>query len=121
MRRCLEKHCPNSADRIPGRFVFASLASIALDAASVRRAFRPIIETAGLEPTVWTPRELRHSFVSLLSASGMRIEDLADLCGHSSTTVTEGVYRRQLRPVLLDGAVAMDRIFATDNTTPDEE
>ena len=27
------------------------------------------------------------------------------------TTVTEKVYRHQLRPVLLKGAVAMDRIF----------
>ena len=42
----------------------------------------------------------------------MRIEDIADLCGHAGTTVTETVYRHQLRPVLLDGAVAMDRIFA---------
>ncbi|MGC4797221.1 hypothetical protein ACLQ3H_24345 [Micromonospora saelicesensis] len=30
---------------------------------------------------------------------------------HSGTTVTESVYRHQLRPVLLGGAVAMDRIF----------
>ncbi len=27
----------------------------------------------------WTPRELRHSFVSILSASGTRIEDISDL------------------------------------------
>ena len=42
----------------------------------------------------------------------MKLEDIADLCGHAGTTVTEKVYRHQLRPVLLDGAVAMDRIFA---------
>jgi hypothetical protein len=40
------------------------------------------------------------------------LEDIAGLCGHSGTTVTEKVYRHQLRPVLLSGAVAMDRIFA---------
>jgi len=33
----------------------------------------------------WTPRELRHSFVSILSASGTRIEDISDLMGHSGT------------------------------------
>ncbi|MEV4660128.1 tyrosine-type recombinase/integrase [Micromonospora sp. NPDC049301] len=66
---------------------------------------------AGLDPRDWTPRELRHSFVSLLSDSGMSLEQIADLCGHSGTTVTESVYRHQLRPVLLGGAVAMDRIF----------
>lgn len=42
----------------------------------------------------------------------MSIEAIADLCGHTGTTVTEKVYRHQLRPVLLNGAVAMDRIFA---------
>ncbi|WP_319461368.1 tyrosine-type recombinase/integrase [Micromonospora sp. RTP1Z1] len=66
---------------------------------------------SGLDPCEWTPRELRHSFVSLLSDSGVSIEQIADLCGHSGTTVTESVYRHQLRPVLLSGAVAMDRIF----------
>ena len=59
----------------------------------------------------WTPRELRHSFVSLLSDNGVSLEDIADLCGHSGTTVTEKVYRHQLRPVLLGAAVAMDEIF----------
>jgi hypothetical protein len=43
----------------------------------------------------------------------VKIEDMADLCGHSGTTVTERVYRHQLRPVILHGAVAMDRIFGT--------
>jgi integrase len=64
-----------------------------------------------LDGIEWTPRELRHSFVSLLSDSGMPIEQIADLCGHAGTSVTESVYRHQLRPVLLTGAVAMDRIF----------
>ncbi|GGO22469.1 hypothetical protein GCM10011576_41850 [Micromonospora parathelypteridis] len=43
--------------------------------------------------------------------TGMSLEQIADLCGHSGTTVTESVYRHQLRPVLLGGAVAMDRTF----------
>jgi len=41
----------------------------------------------------------------------MRIEDIADLVGHAGTRVTEAVYRQQLRPMLLDGAVTMDEIF----------
>jgi hypothetical protein len=39
---------------------------------------------------------------------------VADLCGHSGTTVTKKVYRHQLRPVLLAGAVAMDQIFGRE-------
>lgn len=52
--------------------------------------------------------------MSLLSDGGMSIEDIADLCGHSGTAVTEAVYRHQLRPVLLNRAVAMDRILQVD-------
>ena len=48
--------------------------------------------------------ELRHSFVSLLSSSGMAIEDIAHLVGHADTRVTELVYRKELRPVLTRGA-----------------
>ncbi|MDG4818253.1 tyrosine-type recombinase/integrase [Micromonospora sp. WMMD956] len=100
----------------PRNLVFASSTGNALDAANVRRAFRRVAAKAGLTAADWTPRELRHSFVSVLSSSGVSLEDIADLCGHSGTTVTEKVYRHQLRPVLLSGAVAMDRIFAL---TPD--
>jgi integrase len=94
--------------------VFISKVGTPLDAHNVRRAFRQVAKAAGLDAEQWTPRELRHSFVSLLSDSGVRIEDIADLCGHAGTTVTESVYRHQLRPVLLNGAVAMDRIFSAD-------
>ena len=54
---------------------------------------------------------MRHSFVSLLSDAGMPLENIAWLVGHVGTTTTETVYRKQIRPVVLDGATAMDRIF----------
>jgi len=79
-------------------------------AGNVRRTFRRLCRKAGIGDD-WTPRELRHSFVSLLSDNGVPLEAIADLVGHSGTTVTERVYRHQLRPVLLGGAVAMDKIF----------
>jgi hypothetical protein len=49
--------------------------------------------------------------VSILSAHGPTLEQIADLVGHSGTRVTEQVYRKQLRPVPLDGATAMDKIL----------
>jgi len=94
--------------------VFTSRVGTELLAGNVRRTFRLAIAAAGLNPKEWTPRELRHSSVSLMSDSGVRIEDIAELCGHAGTRVTEDVYRHQLRPVILNGAVAMDRIFAPD-------
>jgi integrase len=95
------------------RLVFATSVGTELDAANVRRAFRRVIQQSGLNSKDWTPRELRHSFVSLLSDGGVSIEDIAELVGHAGTRVTEQVYRHRLRPVLLGGAVAMDRIFGT--------
>jgi integrase len=61
----------------------------------------------------WTPRELRHSFVSLMSSSGVPVEEIARLAGHSNSRTTEVIYRRELRPVLTAGADAMDKIFKT--------
>jgi integrase len=59
----------------------------------------------------WTPREVRHSFVSVLSVSGVPIEQISRLMGHNGTAVTELVYRHQIRPVVEHGAEAMERIF----------
>jgi integrase len=95
--------------------VFATRTGSPLDAANVRREFRAICKTAGIG-TSWTPRELRHSFVSLMSTSGVPVEEIARLAGHTSTRTTEVVYRRELRPVLTTGAEIMDTIFAAANT-----
>jgi site-specific recombinase XerD len=91
--------------------VFASEVGTEMSAANVRRAVRRVLRAAGLEAGEWTPRELRHSFVSLLSDGGVPTERISRLVGHTGTTVTEKVCRHQLRPVIDQGAKAMDRIF----------
>ena len=48
------------------------------------------------------------SFVSLLSSSGVTIGEIAHLVGHGSTSVTERVYRKELRPVITRGARAIN-------------
>lgn len=90
--------------------VFASEAGTQMDRHNVLRMFRRVVKAAGLEPGEWTPREMRHSFVSLLSDAKVPIEDIARLCGHSGTAVTERVYRHQIRPVMVEAATAMDDI-----------
>ena len=65
----------------------------------------------GLVPEDWTPRELRHSFVSLLSDAGVPVEMISQLVGHRGTSVTEIVYRHQIRPVIQTGATLMDELF----------
>nr|WP_318842135.1 tyrosine-type recombinase/integrase [Streptomyces marincola] len=91
---------------------FASDTGTVLDAANVRRAFRRALAKAdGIDPAEWTPRELRHSFVSLLSDHDVPVEEIARLVGHSSSETTEKVYRKQIRPVIQTGALTMNRIF----------
>lgn len=93
--------------------VFCTGRGTALDAANVRRGFRLITAKAGLGEN-WTPRELRHSFVSIQSDSGVPLETIADLVGHAGTAVTEKVYRHQLRPVITKGADTMNTVFGQD-------
>jgi integrase len=90
--------------------VFTTKIGTPLGAANVRRMFKNVCTAAGLGDN-WTPRELRTSFVSLMSHRGVSIEEIARLVGHSSTHITETVYRRELRPVITTGAEVMDQIF----------
>jgi site-specific recombinase XerD len=53
--------------------VFATRDGNELDAANVRREFRAAIKTAGIQGA-WSPRELRHTFVSLMSDTGVPVE-----------------------------------------------
>ncbi|WP_084740647.1 tyrosine-type recombinase/integrase [Cryptosporangium aurantiacum] len=88
------------ADWVENSLVFASKVGTPLDPSHVRRDFRNAIKDApGVTAAEWTPRELRHSFVSLLSDRG----GLTLVC------------RQQIRPVVQGGAVAMDRIFKQDD------
>lgn len=56
-------------------------------------------------------KELRTSFVSMMSYHGVPVEEIARLAGHASSRTTEVIYRRELRPVITTGAEVMDQIF----------
>jgi integrase len=90
--------------------VFTTCHGAALDAGNVRKMFRRICTEADIGDG-WTPRELRTTFVSLMSHQGVSIEEIARLVGHASTRTTEIVYRRELRPVITTGAEIMDLLF----------
>jgi len=94
-------------------YVFTTTLGDPLDVNNARRDFRVALKgIEGLNPDDWTPRELRHSFVSLLSDAGVPIEQISRLVGHAGTSVTELVYRHQIRPVVQEGAEVMDTLFA---------
>ena len=72
--------------------------------------FRALCKRAGIEG-LRAPRELRHTFVSVMSESGIAVDEIARLTWHSSSRTTQTIYRHELRPVITNGADAMDKIF----------
>lgn len=85
-------------DRLNECRVFGTKSGTAMTAENVRRDFRIAIKGAeDIDPAEWTPRELRHSFVSLLSAHDVPIEQISRLVGHTITIVTKTVCRRERR------------------------
>ncbi len=69
--------------------MFATEVGTEMDAANIRRGFRRIVKATGINPAESKPRELPHSFVSLLSRQ-------RGTYGGHRTRVTEAFYRRQL-------------------------
>jgi integrase len=121
-RRCVEalrqQHEQQERDRLMAGelwqehgLVFPSRVGTPLTANNVIRAFRIITKKAGLGED-WVPREMRHTFVSILSANDVPVESIALLVGHDRTATTESVYRHEIRPALTQGAEVMDKIFS---------
>ena len=92
--------------------VFSTTIGTMLDQHNVRRGFRQITRAAGLGDER-VPQELRRTFVSIMSAGGVPVEEIARLTGHRQTSTTELVYRREMRPVITTGAEIMDRVFSS--------
>jgi integrase len=76
----------------------------------VTRDFKKLCGRAGIGKG-WVPREQRHTFVSVLSDSGVDIEQIADAVGHVNSTVTKAVYRHQIADEITSAATVMDSIF----------
>jgi integrase len=95
--------------------VFATSVGTPLDSHNVRRDFRKVCRAGGIGDR-WVPKELRTSFVSMMSHRGVPVEEIARLAGHSSSRTTEVIYRRELRPVITTGAEVMDHIFGQVKT-----
>jgi integrase len=90
--------------------VFTTSAGTGYEPHNLRRDFRRVTAAAGLGAR-WVPKELRTSFVSMMSYQGVPVEEIARLAGHASSRTTEVIYRRELRPVITTGAEVMDQIF----------
>lgn len=91
--------------------VFTDERGRALTKEAVLWKFRKLLaKVPDIVPKEWAPRELRHTFVSIMNDNGVTVEQIAPLVGHSSTATTEAVYRKLLRPVIQTGAEVMDNV-----------
>jgi len=77
---------------------------------TVRNHFRALCKRAGLGED-WHPHEQRHTFVSVLSAAGVDIDQIADAAGHINASITRTVYRHVLADKLSAAASVMDATF----------
>jgi integrase len=59
--------------------VFPSSVGTIMYESNFRREFAKLTDAAGIG--IWTPYELRHSAITLLSEEGIAIEEIADLAG----------------------------------------
>jgi integrase len=65
----------------------------------------------------WHAHEGRHTAVSIMSHSGVPIQDISDAVGHKSTHVTETVYRHVIVPAIRGGATKMDWVFKAEDAS----
>lgn len=108
-RQFQERHSAGQ-NWVESGLVFTTNVGTAIDPRNFRRSFTRLTERAGIGR--WHPNELRHSAVSLLSAAGVREEDVADIVGHVTTRMTHRVYRHQVAPAITAGKETMERLFA---------
>jgi integrase len=97
-------------------YVFGTRCDTVPMAQVIRKQFKDVVAAAGIAGS-WTPRDLRHTFVSIMSERGASVELIADLVGHKDLATTWTVYRHQLRPVITEGADLMNAAFQEHETS----
>jgi len=80
-----------------------------LHAATVTRAFQAALARAGLPDSRF--HDLRHAAATFLLAQGMTLEDVKQLLGHSSITLTSNTYGHVLEQRQRQVAAAMDAVL----------
>jgi integrase len=89
--------------------VFTTTIGTPLHAATVTRAFQAALERAGLPRSRF--HDLRHAAATFLLAQGMTLEDVKQLLGHSSITLTSNTYGHVLEQRQRQVAAAMDAVL----------
>jgi integrase len=78
--------------------VFCNEIGRPFDPSNLRRVIERLCKKAEIEQI--SPYEMRHTAATLLVASGMRLEDVADFMGHVDTTMLVATYRHKAKRVV---------------------
>jgi len=100
-------------ERLPGptSYVFSTRSGTPLEARNVVRAFKTILNKAGL-PATTRFHDLRHSAATLLIAQGVHPRTVMEILGHSQIATTMKTYGHVLPETMKDAADRMDAAFA---------
>jgi hypothetical protein len=90
----------------------ASAVGTQLDAANVRRALRGVVKAAGWTRPNGHPGSGGTACSRCYRTRACRWSTSPGSSATAGRPVTEAVYRKQIRPVLTEGAETMDRIFS---------
>jgi integrase len=94
---------------IESGFVFTTSIGTPVDPRNLYREFTRICQRAELGR--WHPHELRHSAASLMLASGVKLQVVSEVLGHSSIRMTADVYGHILDPDRQHAATAMTQVL----------
>jgi len=100
---------------IESGFIFTTSIGTPIDPRNLYREFTQICERAGLGH--WHPHELRHSAASLMLASGVKLQVVSEVLGHSSIRMTADIYGHILDPDRQQAASAMSEVLWGDTLT----
>jgi integrase len=101
----------------PLDLVFAHVDGTPLNPATVSRAFDGLVKAAGL-PKI-TLHGLRHTFATLALLDGIPSKIVAEVLGHSSTTVTEDLYQHVTPGMKADATAAGGGVAALGRRSVD--
>lgn len=96
--------------------VFPTNVGTPMSPSNLRRDLARLTVAAGLGR--WSPNELRHSAASLLSASAVPLEQIADVLGHTDTRMLVKHYRHPIARTIDAAAARMERLFGDQEVGP---
>jgi len=110
----LKRHRLRSQYTASSDLVFANAKGQPVEAQNLaRRVWQPLLAQAGL-PRI-RPYDLRHTTASLLGALGAHPKVLQELLGHSSPTVTLGVYTHTLPTLHREAVERLGELLSSDS------